>query len=164
MDKYQKSHKDKLFKPHPFDPYATPLRSGGSARCPRMWRWSTTEGSGTAYGAMGPGPVDSIVCPACRRIEDRAAAGQVRVSGRFLAAHEEEIRKLMHNVEQHERQRHVLERLIAIEYQQDQLVATTTGTHLANRIGHELEAAYDGTCSYRYSDSDVYLSIDWHRD
>ncbi|MFI7836232.1 BCAM0308 family protein [Pseudomonas asiatica] len=163
MDKYQKSHKDKLFKPHPFDPYATPLRSGGSARCPQCGV-VYHGGEWHAYGAMGPGPVDSIVCPACRRIEDRAAAGQVRVSGRFLAAHEEEIRKLMHNVEQQERQRHVLERLIAIEYQQDQLVATTTGTHLANRIGHELEAAYDGTCSYLYSDSDVYLSVDWHRD
>lgn len=70
----------------------------------------------------------------------------------------------MQHTEQQEKQTHVLERLIAIDRQQNELVAMTTGTHLANRIGHELEAAYDGHCSYQYSDSEVYLSVDWHRD
>jgi len=97
-------------------------------------------------------------------MEDRAAAGQVRVSGRFLTVHEQEIRQLMQRVEQQERQTHVLERLIAIDSKDDALLVTTTGTHLANRIGHELQAAYDGACSYRYSDSERYLSVDWHRD
>ncbi|WP_085583199.1 MULTISPECIES: BCAM0308 family protein [unclassified Pseudomonas] len=163
MDKFQKSRKDKLFKPQRFDPYATPLRPGGKARCPQCgavyhegeWHW---------HAPAEAGAVESTVCPACRRIEDRAAAGQVRVTGHFLAGHEAEIRQLMHNAEQQERQTHVLERLIDIDCRPDALVATTTGTHLANLIGHELKAAYDGTCSYRYSDSEVYLSVDWHRD
>ena len=163
MDKYQKSRKDKLFKSHPFDPYATPLRPGGSARCPQCGA-AYHEGEWHLHGPVGPGPVDATVCPACRRIEDRAAAGQVRISGRFLATHEQEIRQLIHHAEQQVRQTHVLERLIAVDCKDDELLATTTGTHLANRIGHDLEAAYDGTCSYRYSDSEVYLSVDWHRD
>ncbi|MGS7251078.1 BCAM0308 family protein [Pseudomonas anuradhapurensis] len=163
MDKYQKSRKDKLFKSHPFDPYATPLRPGGSARCPQCGA-AYHEGEWHLHGPVGSGPVDATVCPACRRIEDRAAAGQVRISGRFLATHEQEIRQLIHHAEQQERQTHVLERLIAVDCKDDELLATTTGTHLANRIGHDLEAAYDGTCSYRYSDSEVYLSVDWHRD
>ncbi|AXQ48460.1 BCAM0308 family protein [Pseudomonas vlassakiae] len=163
MDKYQKSHKDKLFKSRPFDPYATPLRPGGSARCPQCGA-VYHDGEWHLHGANGLAPVESTVCPACRRMEDRAAAGQVRVSGRFLTVHEQEIRQLMQRVEQQERQTHVLERLIAIDSKDDALLVTTTGTHLANRIGHELQAAYDGACSYRYSDSERYLSVDWHRD
>ncbi len=108
--------------------------------------------------------VEEVVCPACRRIADRAPAGMVRLSGAFLQGHRDEITHLLHNTEAREKPDHPLERLIEIVEDGDELVATTTGMHLANRIGHALEAAYDGDSDYRYSDSELFLSVDWRRD
>lgn len=163
MDKYQQSHKDKLFKPDKTDPYTEAHRPSGSAQCPHcsaryhggQWTW---------HKDTSQAPVEAFVCPACRRIADRKPAGQVRIAGAFLQAHAEELTNLVHNTEAREKRDHALERLIEIAKDADEWVVTTTGMHLANRIGHALEAAYDGECSYQYSDSEFYLSVDWRRD
>lgn len=163
MDKHQHSQKDKLFKPENVDPYLDARRPAGSAHCPAcgaqyhagQWSWHTD----TSHVAH-----EDFVCPACRRIADRAAAGQVRLGGAFLQKHREEIVHLVRNTEAREKREHALERLIDVVEEGDELVVTTTGIHLANRIGHELQAAYDGDSSYRYSDGEFYLSVDWRRD
>jgi len=41
---------------------------------------------------------------------------------------------------------------------------TTTGIHLANRLGHALEAAFKGNSDYRYGDDKYGLSVNWTRD
>jgi len=43
------------------------------------------------------------------------------------------------------------------------LVVTTTGMHLANRLGHALEAAYKGHADYKYSDDQTLVRIRWER-
>jgi len=43
-------------------------------------------------------------------------------------------------------------------------MVSTTGTHLANRIAHALEAAYDGTAHYTYTDNETHLDVSWKRD
>lgn len=163
MDKYQQSHKDKLFKPDRLDVYVESHRPRGLAQCPQcgvkyhagQWAWHVD---------LSAQEVESFLCPACRRTLDQAPAGEVRISGGFLKTHEDEIIHLLRNTEEREKHDHALERLISIVRDGDELVATTTGMHLANRIGHALDAAYDGQSSYRYSDSESYLSVDWHRD
>lgn len=40
---------------------------------------------------------------------------------------------------------------------------TTTGIHLANRLGHALKAAFKGHADYQYSD-EYGVSVDWKRD
>lgn len=163
MDKYQQSRKDKLFKPEHPDPYLETHRPKGTARCPQCgviysagrWAWQ---------GEASVSAVEEVVCPACRRIADRAPAGMVRLSGAFLQEHRDEITHLLRNTETREKPDHALERLIEIVEDGDELVVTTTGMHLANRIGHALEAAYDGDSDYRYSDSELFLSVEWRRD
>ncbi|WP_275630394.1 BCAM0308 family protein [Pseudomonas sp. 273] len=163
MDKYQQSHKDKLFKPDRPDAYAEAHRPRGLAQCPRCGA-KYHAGQWTWHLDLPAQSVEAFVCPACRRVDDQAPAGQVRVSGNFLKAHEDEIIRLMRNEEERAKHDHALERLITIVRDGEELLATTTGTHLVNRIGHALEAAYDGQSSYRHSDSEYYLSVDWHRD
>lgn len=161
MDKYQQSQKDKLFKPDHSDPYLD-LPSAGTAVCSQCgvvyhrghWYWRS---------AM---PVDahSIVCPACRRIADNHPAGTLHLAGKFLREHRTEILNLIHNTETSEKAAHALERLLSVTDKGDDLEVTTTGMHLANRIGHALNAAYKGRSQYHYSDDETQVSIRWERD
>ena len=67
------------------DPYRAQAKLKGPARCTECgatyvnghWRWQ---------GVMPPAPAVAS-CPACRRVKDRYPAGEVTVSGPFVAAH-----------------------------------------------------------------------------
>lgn len=159
--KHSKDHK--LLHTAPHDTYLDSHRPAGDARCPHCgviyhaghWHWP---------GEASAENLPSHACPACRRIEEGVEAGRLVLRGAFVAAHRSEILNLLHNTEAREKGEHPLERLIDICDDGDSLVVTTTGTHLANRLGHALKAAWDGRCEYRYNDSEVYLDVTWQRD
>jgi hypothetical protein len=164
MDKYQQSQKNKLFKPSFHDPYCLP-KLEGSAVCPQCdatyqagnWTWRRPENT-VIHDAQ------TVTCPACRRINDGMPAGTLTLSGSFLQKHRDEIIHLIENTEKKEKADHALERIIGLTDSAGDLIVSTTGIHLANRLGHALQAAFKGDCDYRYSD-DVYgLSVDWRRD
>lgn len=162
MDKFRESRKDKLLKPELHDPYVRP-RQTGLAHCPSCgahcqagrWSWQPAPANGNAPEAE--------YCPACRRIADNVPAGTLTLSGDFIDTHRDEIINLAINTEKKEKERHPLERLMRFRQTDDGMVITTTGVHLANRIGHALDAAYKGHSEYRYSDSDVHVDIRWLR-
>lgn len=163
MDKHQQGHHETLFQPQHHDRDMKHRHLSGHASCPQCGahfaagRWS--------WQAAADSPEQSIICPACRRIAEHDAAGCVSLSGAFLQAHREEILGLIRHAEQQERQEHALERLIDIEEGADgSLRVNTTGTHLAGRIAHALEAAYDGTAHYSYSAGETHLDVSWQRD
>ncbi|WP_272481676.1 BCAM0308 family protein, partial [Rhodothermus marinus] len=81
-------------------------------------------------------------CPACRRAADRYPAGYVELAGAFLSTHQEEILNLIRNLEEQEKQARPLERIMAMEVQNGRCYVTTTGVHLARRIGEALARAY----------------------
>jgi hypothetical protein len=43
------------------------------------------------------------------------------------------------------------------------VVVTTTGAHLARRIGDALQHAYKGELDYRYNKADNLLRVNWSR-
>ncbi|MDQ7055714.1 MAG: hypothetical protein Q9M89_04205 [Persephonella sp.] len=51
-----------------------------------------------------------MICPACRRIEDRYEGGIVEFKGEFLQSHRDEIINLIKNVEEEEISYRPLER------------------------------------------------------
>jgi hypothetical protein len=105
----------------------------------------------------------TVTCPACRRIADNQPAGTLTLSGSFLLKHRNEIINLVHNTEKQEKSEHVLERIIQLTDSAGDLTVTTTGIHLANRLGHALEAAFKGKAHYRYGDNKYGLSVSWTR-
>ena len=111
-----------------------------------------------------PEQAHSALCPACRRIAENDAAGNVVLSGGFVQAHREELLNLVRHTEEKERQEHALERLIGISEEDGRILIGTTGSHLANRIGHALEAAYDGTVHYTYTENETHLDVSWTRE
>lgn len=70
----------------------------------------------------------------------------------------------MENTEKAEKAEHALERIIKLTDAGDELVVTTTGIHLANRLGHALEGAFKGKSDYRYKEDEHGVSILWTRD
>lgn len=102
-------------------------------------------------------------CPACLRIADRVPAGQITLSGNFLADHLEEVIHLMRHVEERERGAHPLKRIMAIEQQSEQLVITVTDPHLARGIGEAIHHAYQGELAYNYQKEEWFLRVTWHR-
>ncbi|WP_335944812.1 BCAM0308 family protein [Pseudomonas sp. G166] len=164
MDKYQESQKNKLFKTSPHDPYCL-QRIEGSAVCAQCgavyqagnWTWSRPENT-VVHDAQ------EMTCPACRRIHDNMPAGTLTLSGSFLQKHRSEIIHLMEHTEEKEKADHALERIIKLSDLADELIVTTTGIHLASRLGHALESAFKGKSDYRYSENEYGVSIHWARD
>lgn len=85
---------------------------------------------------------NQTVCPACRRINDDYPAGIVELSGSFFAGHKEEILNLLKNEEVLEKKEHPMERIIKILEEDKGTVVSTTGIHLARRLGDAVNRAY----------------------
>lgn len=102
-------------------------------------------------------------CPACQRIADRFPAGHIEIGGAFSAEHREEILNLVRNVEAAEKKERPLERIMAISEGGDRTVVTTTGVHLARRIGESLARSYQGALGFRYGDGEDSIRVNWSR-
>ena len=105
-----------------------------------------------------------IVCPACRRIKDKYPAGHLEIRGAFFAHHHEELLNLIHNTESMEKDAHPMERIMAITTEEDHSLVTTTGIHLARRIGEALKHAYQGELNFTYGDAEKSIRMIWSRE
>lgn len=105
-----------------------------------------------------------IVCPACLRIKERFPAGYVEIKGAFFESHRKELLRLIHNLEAQEKGEHPMERLMAITTEKDHALITTTGIHLARRIGEALKHAYQGDLDLTYGDAEEIIRMTWTRE
>jgi len=110
-----------------------------------------------------PPEAKKMVCPACRRIEDRYEGGIVVLEGDFLASHKDEIMNLIKNVADKEMAYRPLERIIKIEDGGNRITITTTYEHLARRIGEAVNRAYKGKLNFQYPEGQKYIRVHWER-
>lgn len=104
------------------------------------------------------------VCPACKKIHDKAPGGIVHLSGLFLREHKDDILNLVRNESDRAMTINPLERIIDIETEDSTLAILTTNERLAQRLGKALNRAYDGNISYKWSTDNKLVRVDWHRD
>jgi hypothetical protein len=143
------------------DPYRPSAKLKGPARCTECgvnyvrghWRWQ---------GVWPPASV-ATVCPACRRVKDRYPAGEITVSGPFVAAHGKELEGLIRNTADNESREHPLHRIMDLRRRKDTIKVTTTDVHLPHRIGHALKDAWGGTLATHYDDQGYYARVTWQR-
>lgn len=112
---------------------------------------------------QAPGKAQEAVCPACRRIADGYPAGFVEIRGPFFGEHREEIVHLLRNVETQEKGEHPLERIMGMQEEDGRTVVTTTGIHLARRLGSALSQAYKGQLSLQYGEAEEHVRVLWER-
>ncbi|MBI1396387.1 MAG: ATPase [Betaproteobacteria bacterium] len=142
------------------DPYAERSKPREPAACPDCgavfthgrWAWS-----GPADGA------GEHLCPACHRIRDRMPAGWVTLAGSFLPAHREEILHLVHNEADRVRAEHPLERIMDVADSDGTTTITTTGIHLARRLGDAIHHAYQGALDTQYAPDEYRIRVHWSR-
>lgn len=105
----------------------------------------------------------TAVCPACRRVRDRYPAGEVVVTGSFVASHGDEIESLIRNTADKEASAHPLHRIMQLVRRKSTITVTTTDVHLPHRIGHALKDAYGGALATHYDDAGYYSRVAWER-
>ena len=70
---------------------------------------------------------------------------------------------LVHNVEKHERAEHPLNRIMAVEEEDNATLVTTTDIHLARGIGEAIHHAYQGDLEFHYNPQEYLLRASWAR-
>jgi len=162
MTKDQYGRKDRMIQERRHDVYYRRNKLASPACCPQCGlmfingRWLRQE-------TAPSDEADLVLCPACRRIADNYPAGYVEVRGPFFQSHRQQIINLIRNTEEREKNDHPLERIMDIKREQDHLLVTTTGIHIARRIGQALESAYKGNLTMQYTDSDQSIRLSWER-
>ncbi|MEW6220770.1 MAG: BCAM0308 family protein [Thermodesulfobacteriota bacterium] len=110
-----------------------------------------------------PDEAQRIICPACQRAADKFPAGVIEISGPFHAKNRGELLNLVRNEGENERRERPMERIMEIVETPEQTVVTTTGVHVARRIGEALARAYQGEFNFRYGDADKTIRVSWSR-
>ncbi len=105
-----------------------------------------------------------IVCPACQRIKDKDPAGRLEIRGSYFVHHQDEVLNLIRNTESKEKDAHPMERIMGITSEEDHSLLTTTGIHIARRIGDALQDAYQGELNFTYGDAEKSIHMVWSRE
>jgi hypothetical protein len=151
---------DRLLKQKRKDVYGSESKISESAWCSKCgvvfmngrWKWMEK-----------PLHVVVTLCPACRRITDNFPAGLIDLQGIFYLEHLQEIMHLIARVESQEKKLHPLERIIAIDRYPRLTRVSTTGIHLARRIGEALHHSYKGQYRFTYAAADKSIRVFWKR-
>lgn len=160
MKRSRRTRIDKNFKQVNIDVYEGTWKKRGPALCTgcgavfRNGRW---------FWGNEPPTARLDTCPACRRIADNYPAGYLEMKGPFFEKNREEIMNLIRNGEELEKKDRPLERIMAVNEESDRTVITTTGIHIARRLGEALSRAYQGDFSFDYGDSEKSIRVYWSR-
>ena len=143
------------------DPYRSREKLRQATRCPQCgvqyrngrWAWPKTQTRA----------LRKRLCPACRRFNDHYPAGEILVSGSFVASHRNEILARIRHVEASERAQHPLHRIMTIDERDTAITITTADIHLPRRIAHALEDAWGGTAKTHYDRDGYFTRVRWER-
>lgn len=143
---------------------AEPRVCGTCGAVYRNRRWGPAAAGSPPLSSSGA-PAAVVTCPGCRRVAAHAASGFLYLTGAFLTAHRDEIERLVTAEADRAREDNPTARIIAWEAMPEgPLVVTTTTEHLAERLGHALEKAYDGDVRFDFSHENKLARVYWHRD
>jgi len=142
------------------DAYRDRMKRKGPARCRECgaayragrWTWQAPQPAARA-----------TLCPACRRAREGMPAGYVSLGGAFFREHRDEVLRRVRLCEAAEKREHPLQRILAVQGDADGATVTTTGSHLARRIGEALGKSFKGEARFRYRPADNLLRVTWRR-
>lgn len=148
----------------PFKSIPEPAVCGkcGSIYENRRWSLKTAAGGDKKHDHWRPAA--TITCPACLQIERGSVGGYLALSGKFFIDHQDEIMQLLKHEANGAAEDNPLSRVMRYLPSEGRMIVETTTEHLAQRMGHAVEKAYDGHVSYDFSHENKVARVDWHRD
>lgn len=130
----------------------------------RRWVAAHVASPVAPVGAAGRPPA-STQCPACRRIAAHVPSGYVYVDGAFSAKHRDELVRLIMAEAARAAEDNPVGRIIAWEPDEAHVaVVSTTTEHLAQRLGHALQKAYDGEVRFDFGHENKFARVYWRRE
>jgi hypothetical protein len=153
---------DRLLQENIHDPYFVKQRYRDPSACEKcnvVFRNGAFE-----WVEKIPPTAAKMVCPACRRTEDRFEGGIVTLEGDFLTQHKSDILNIITNTQRAERSSRPLERIISLTDRGARIEILTTYEHIARRIGEAIRKAYKGELLVRYSEGEKYARVFWKRE
>ncbi|CAG1011342.1 hypothetical protein RHIZO_04002 [Rhizobiaceae bacterium] len=153
-------YRDRILDDPRHDPYQAKQKYAEPTTCPDC-RASFVEGR----WRRGPveGPAHAARCPACRRIAERMPAGTLDLEGPYVAAHADELERMLRHVAEREGHDHPLHRIMAIEREGERLRVTTTDVHLPQRMLEAVRSAHQGAGELHYGHDDYSVRAAWRR-
>ncbi len=128
-------------------------------------RWSRADETQVGKDHSHFRPPTMVVCPGCSRQRSGVPAGYVYLEGAFLLKHQDEIARLVTNEAIRASEDNPLTLILVWESDEmGRLTVTTTTEHLAQRLGHAIEKAFDGDIRYDFSHENKLARVYWHRD
>jgi hypothetical protein len=161
MDKGAHGRRDRLLQEKRHDTYQERAKLPEPTVCGECR--ALLQGGRWTWNAP-PAGANIATCPACQRIADDFPAGHIEIRGAFFKEHREEAHHLIRNTEKQEKGEHPLERIMTMVTADDHTLVTTTGIHLARRIGEALKHAYQGELDLTYGDGEQSIRVNWRRD
>lgn len=161
MDKGKFGRRDRLVKEKYHDTYREGRKRSELAICSSC---NAVYGEGKWTWCDAPEGTLKVLCPACQRIADNYPAGYVELKGLFLEKRREEILNLVKNEQKLESGEHPMEKIMEIKPEVDHMLITTTGVHMARRIGEAVARAYQGDLNFTYGDNEKTIRVVWVRE
>ncbi|WP_372634469.1 BCAM0308 family protein [Fodinibius sp.] len=159
IDTHFKQERSRIYDRQRHDAYRTTKKHPDPTICP-VCGSLYTGGRWTWDDLPEPDEASRVTCPACRRTRDNYPAGLIELQGTFFDTRRTEIMNMIHHIKDVELTEHPLERFVNISEKKDKTIITTTGIHLARRIGDSLVRAYGGDLNYNYDDDDL-IRVFW---
>jgi len=128
-------------------------------------RWTNADAERGIHESKRWHPARITACPACVRVHGGAPSGYVYLEGAFLRMHRDDIERLLRNEAERAAEDNPLARIMLWKEDGDgKLTLSTTTEHLAQRLGHALEKAFDGKVEYDFSHENKLARVTWRRD
>jgi hypothetical protein len=121
--------------------------------------WTLTAPAGITL----PIHTHPIYCPACRKIRERRASGELHIAGVGVGERDEVLR-LLRNEEFRAREKNPLERIMRMEDEKGRWKLQTTTEKLAQRLGRSLRKARGGKVDYKWSHNNKFVRVLWDKD
>jgi hypothetical protein len=145
---------------HTDDSYHAPKRLKAATHCGSC---GATYEDGRWTWRAAPGDAKQLQCPACKRTQDHAPAGELVLRGGYLNGHRADILALLNHQAGDESKQHPLERIMEIDDGDSEVTVRTTGVHLLRRLGKAMLRAHHGELTLHFPDGEGVLRGEWTR-
>lgn len=126
-------------------------------------RWSRAPAARLLASRAGV-PITVRICRACRQRRTGLPHGYLHIDGEFFRLHRSEIERLLRNETDRAGENNPLQQVLAWQdLEDDGLLLSTSTEHLAQRLGHALQKAYDGKVHYGFSHENKLAHVWWRR-